>query len=56
MELVELRNIIDLPLLYQFAPEKRRKVYRRVWFVAYGATPRHTSRAAGVAAESAAAA
>ena len=30
--------------------------FRRVWFVTYGATPRHTSRAAGVAAESAAAA
>ena len=27
----------------------------RVWFVAYDATPRHTFRAAGVAAESAAA-
>ena len=35
--------------------EEWREDLGRVWFDAYGATPRHTSRAAGVAAESAAA-
>ena len=47
-------SLLPVPRRISLAP--RRLLYLgRVWFGAYGATPHHTSCAAGVAAESAAA-
>jgi hypothetical protein len=52
---LDVKKNEETELIHKILHSLRRPDYKPVWFLAYGATPRRTFRAAGVAAESAAA-